>query len=130
MVVGTGSGAGAFLAPGARGVRLGTLTIRKKLLLKGDSSYKVTLDSRVPTADAVRAKGIQIQGASILFNDLGTNLLPPGTVFVIMSNAAAGPISGQFRNLADGSTVTIGSNTFQANYEGGDGNDLALTVVQ
>jgi hypothetical protein len=26
--------------------------------------------------------------------------------------------------------VTIGSNTFQANYEGGDGNDLTLTVVR
>jgi len=23
----------------------------------------------------------------------------------------------------------IGSNTFQANYEGGDGNDLTLTVI-
>ena len=34
-----------------------------------------------------------------------------------------------FSNLPDGSTVTIGSNTFQADYEGGDGNDLTLTVV-
>ena len=25
--------------------------------------------------------------------------------------------------------LTVGSNTFQANYEGGDGNDLTLTVV-
>jgi len=25
--------------------------------------------------------------------------------------------------------ITIGSNKFQANYEGGDGNDLTLTVV-
>ena len=25
--------------------------------------------------------------------------------------------------------VTIGSNAFQASYEGGDGNDLTLTVV-
>ena len=130
VTIGTGAGAGAFLGPGARGVTPGTLTIRKKLTLKADSTYKVTLDSRVSTADGVRAKGIRIQGASILFNDLGTNVLPPGTVFVVMSNAAAGPITGQFSNLSDGSTVTVDSNTFQANYEGGDGNDLTLTVVQ
>jgi len=36
---------------------------------------------------------------------------------------------GTFSNLADGAIVTIGSNTFQANYEGGDGNDLTLTVL-
>ena len=29
----------------------------------------------------------------------------------------------------DGGTITIGSNTFQADYAGGDGNDLTLTVV-
>ena len=34
-----------------------------------------------------------------------------------------------FSNLADGSTFTANGNTFQANYEGGDGNDLTLTVV-
>ena len=39
-------------------------------------------------------------------------------------------IHGNFGNLPDGGTITAGSNTFQANYEGGDGNDLTLTVVQ
>ena len=34
-----------------------------------------------------------------------------------------------FSNLADGGTIVAGSNTFQADYEGGDGNDLTLTVV-
>ena len=38
-------------------------------------------------------------------------------------------IAGTFANLSDGASITIGSNTFQASYEGGDGNDLTLTVV-
>ena len=46
-----------------------------------------------------------------------------------ISNTAATPISGTFANLANGSTFTVGNNTFQASYEGGDGNDLTLTVV-
>ncbi len=39
------------------------------------------------------------------------------------------PIVGTFMNLPDGGTITVGNNTFQADYEGGDGNDLTLTVV-
>jgi hypothetical protein len=31
---------------------------------------------------------------------------------------------------ADGSIVTIGGNHLRASYEGGDGNDLTLTVVR
>lgn len=46
------------------------------------------------------------------------------------SGTAATPISGVFANLADGSTITAGSNTLQVSYEGGDGNDLTLTVVR
>jgi hypothetical protein len=51
-------------------------------------------------------------------------------MFTAISNTSDNPITGTFANLADGETIKIGSNTFQANYEGGDGNDLTLTVVQ
>ena len=47
----------------------------------------------------------------------------------VINNIAATRIKGTFSNLADGSIITIGSNTFQVSYEGGDGNDLTLTVV-
>ena len=47
----------------------------------------------------------------------------------LISNTSATPIVGTFANLPDGSTFTVGTNTFQANYEGSDGNDLTLTVV-
>ena len=99
------------------------------MTLNADSTYRVTFDSDVATADAVKAKGIGIQSAQILFNDLGTAVLPTGTVFTVINNAAATPISGIFANLADGATVRVGNNTFQANYGGGDGNDLTLTVI-
>ena len=60
---------------------------------------------------------------------MGTSTLPIGTVFTIINNTAAGRIAGTFSNLADGAMITVGPNNFQANYEGGDGNDLTLTVV-
>jgi autotransporter-associated beta strand protein len=129
VTVGTGSGAGAFLGPGATGVIPGTLTIRRKLTLMGDATYKVTMNSSTVTADKVSAKGVKIRGAQILLDDRATSVLPTGTVFTVINNTAATPIAGTFANLADGATVVVGSNTFQANYEGGDGNDLTLTVV-
>jgi hypothetical protein len=47
---------------------------------------------------------------------------------MVINNTAATQINGTFSNIPDGGTITVGSNTFQANYEGGDGNDLTLTV--
>ena len=67
--------------------------------------------------------------AQISLTDIGTNVLPPGSVFTIIDNISANPIRGSFSNLADGSTITVGNNTYQADYEGGDGNDLTLTVL-
>ncbi len=63
------------------------------------------------------------------FIDVDTGTLTLGTVLTVINNTATTPIAGTFSNLADGSTITLDSNTFQADYEGGDGNDLTLTVV-
>lgn len=46
-----------------------------------------------------------------------------------ISNTSIGPISGTFSNLPDGAIVNVKGNNLQANYAGGDGNDLTLTVV-
>ena len=130
VTFGTGSGAGAFLAPGKSGVKPGTLTVQAALTMKADATYKVTLDSRSAAADTVSANGISLQSASILFNDVGTSVLPAGTIVTVINNTAPTPISGVFNNLPDGATVTVRSNIFKSNYQGGDGNDLTLTVVQ
>jgi hypothetical protein len=55
--------------------------------------------------------------------------LPPGTVFIVINNTAASPIEGTFNNLPDDGVITVNGNSFQASYDGGDGNDLTLTVV-
>ena len=75
-------------------------------------------------------RGVTIDsGAEILFGPIDSGALPIGTLFTVIDNRAGSQIGGSFRNLADGATITVGNNTFQANYEGGDGNDLTLTVV-
>ena len=57
------------------------------------------------------------------------DVLPTGAVFTVLQNISTNAIAGTFANLPDGSTITVGSNIFQADYEGGNGNNLTLTVV-
>lgn len=50
-------------------------------------------------------------------------------VLTVISNTSATAITGNFAILGDGETFTSNGNTYQVNYEAGDGNDLTLTVV-
>jgi autotransporter-associated beta strand protein len=130
VTIGTGTGVGAFLAPGVASNQTGKLTFRKTLTFKSDSTYTYKLNTNNGRADLVRAKEIRIEsGAQFAFQPRGNHPLTLGTVFTVLNNAAATPISGTFANLPDGSTFTVGRNNYQASYEGGDGNDLTLTVV-
>ena len=129
VMIGTGRRPGGALAPG--GARAaGFLTIQNTLTFAAMARYNWNLNAEIPQADEVAADGLTIDPAA-LFSPVahGSGPLPIGTVFTVIDNTAAVPISGIFSNLPDGGTITIGSNTFQANYEGGDGNDFTLTVI-
>ena len=107
-----------------------TLTIESTLTFKADATYTYKLNTKRAKADKVVANGVSINnGAQFSFNVVANKTLTAGTVFTVISNTAATSIAGTFTNLADGATFTEGRNTFQADYQGGDGNDLTLTVV-
>jgi autotransporter-associated beta strand protein len=128
--IGTGSGPGAFLAPGQGARTAEALTIESTVTFKTDSTYTWKFSTKNATADQVIAKGVTIDnGSQFAFAAVGDKKLAPGTGFTAISNTSANPISGTFSNLPDGGNITIGNNTFQASYEGGDGNDLTLTVL-
>lgn len=128
VTIGDGSAPGAALVPGIHGT--GLLTIRRSLTFKENSRYNWNVEATAIKADEVVAQGITIE-PEVLFATVGRGNvpLPPGTIFTVIRNTAATPISGTFSNLGDGGTITVGGNTFQASYEGGDGNDLILTIV-
>jgi hypothetical protein len=67
-------------------------------------------------------------GAKIKIKGKTQGTLAPTLTITVISNTSANPISGTFSNLADGAIITVGGTNFQS-YEGGDGNDLTLTVV-
>ncbi len=100
------------------------------MTFNSDATYKIQLNSPTAQADKVVANGVTINtGAQFELEDLGNGTLAPGAVFTIISNTRSAPIAGTFSNLADGTTFTSNGNTFKVDYQGGNGNDLTLTVV-
>lgn len=92
----------------------------------------MTLDcANVAVSEKLRGTVAGVQFAAVFQSPetgfrFGT--LPQGPVFRIINNPAATPITGTFANLADGQTFIQSGNTYTANYEGEDGNDLILAV--
>lgn len=123
-------GAGAFLAPAAVVGKQTTFTTQGSLTLNVDGIYTYTAKAkgRKVLSDKVVANGVTIIRATFLFQPRIQGSLQAGTVFSVITNTSAAPISETFVNLPDGAVLTAGGNSFQANYEGGDGNDLTLTV--
>lgn len=80
-------------------------------------------------SDEIIANGVTINGGIFRASGLIRGHLGGQTVLTVISNTSATPIAGTFADLADGAIITIAGTNFQANYEGGDGNDLTLTVV-
>ena len=131
VTIGKGNGAGAILAPDINATTFPTLRIQSALTFKADGTYNCRVSTRKLTNDKVFANGVTIKsGAQIDFTQVGRARLPIGTVFTLIGNSSASPISGTFANLPDASTFRFGRNNYQVSYEGGDGNDLTLTVVR
>jgi fibronectin-binding autotransporter adhesin len=131
VTVGTGNGAGAFLAPAAGTTRHETLRLKRSLTLQADATYTVTFDAKADRVrtDKVVANGVTINNATIAIEGIAQGTLTSGTVITLISNTSANPIDGTFNNLPDGGIVTVNGNNFEASYTGGDGNDFTLTVV-
>ena len=129
--VGTGSGAGAFLAPAVGTNKQATLTVQSGLTFNSDATYTYTFKAKKNKAgtDLVIGNGVTINGASLNLSAQTQGSLKRGLRLTLISNTSADPINGTFANLPDGGIVTLNGNNFQANYRGGDGNDLTLTVV-
>lgn len=121
--------------PGAGGVRTAALHIASNdgdenpfdIALTGDNLLDATFNtsSAIPITTAGYAVPV---GRSL---NLTLGFAPtPGTVLTVVNNTGAALISGAFVGLPQGGIITavFGGQTyaFQANYYGGDGNDLVL----
>lgn len=132
---GTIGGAVTIKSEGALQPSLGSrnqaiLTIQGSLSFKNGALFVSFIKTNKNSADQVIANGITIASEAELELSVGAQRrLNLGSTFILLNNTSAGPIAGMFANLPEGATVVAGKNTYQASYQGGDGNDLTLTVV-
>jgi autotransporter-associated beta strand protein len=128
VTIGTGQVGHGILAPAINAI--GLLTIENTLTFAPRGTYKWNVNTVGIAGDEIAAAGVTIANGALFSAILrGNAALPIGAVFTVIDNTAASAISGTFSNLPDGGTISTGNNKFQASYEGGDGNDLTLTVV-
>ena len=131
VMIGSGNGSTAFLDPQGVTTEVATLTIQGELTISGSGVYNYQVDTTNSSSDEVIANGVTIvSGGRFQLNESSDTQLPLGTVLTAINNTSSLEIRGRFANLPDGAIVSGGSNSYQVNYEGGDGNDLTLTVVQ
>jgi autotransporter-associated beta strand protein len=110
----------------------GLLTIHGDLTFDGDSTLNMDLTGgAVGTQyDQVAASGAITLGNATLNLSLGAFSPTGSEVFTLISNTGAGAVSGEFFDLPQGDSMTLGSQTFYIDYGGGDGNDVVLSTVQ
>ncbi|HEY8965992.1 MAG TPA: autotransporter-associated beta strand repeat-containing protein [Candidatus Methylacidiphilales bacterium] len=131
VTAGGGAGTGlAIIAAGGQGA-IGTFSMAS-LTMSTKSEIAFDINSTTLTSDRLNITGALALGNGVsiwALNDLGSSVLTTGTTFVL-ANAGSG-ITGFFQGYADGSTISIGGNTYQINYGtlSGYANDLTLEVV-
>ena len=127
VIVGTPSGRPGTLE--ANELRGGNFIIQKSLTFNSAATYQVDLNSDAGRYSNVSAEGVTIsEGAFLTVKDIGNSSFGPVNLTIIV-NTSSQPIAGEFANLPEGGSITVGMNTFYASYHGGNGNDFTLTTV-
>jgi hypothetical protein len=72
---------------------------------------------------------VDVTGATLDLSLLNGFSPPLNSEYIIINNDGSDAVTGEFAGLVDGASITQGDITFQINYDGGDGNDVVLTVT-
>ncbi|MCL4204889.1 MAG: autotransporter-associated beta strand repeat-containing protein, partial [Pirellulaceae bacterium] len=125
--------AGGFVTPGTSP---GILTFGNGLALNSNATLTIEINAfaGVPLA-GTHYDQADVLGSVNLNADSDTgailNLVVPlpvlrGSTYTLINNDGSDSVQGTFADLAEGETITIGTNTFVLSYVGGDGNDVVL----
>jgi fibronectin-binding autotransporter adhesin len=125
---------GGLLSPGNSP---GNLTVDGLTTFNAGATFSLELTGGAPGTEydvltAGTGGGVTITGGQIT---LSLGFTPAfGQQFRVIDNLGIGPISGTFANLPNGGIISATFNAvsydFVANYSGGTGNDLVLTVPE
>ena len=116
---------GGTVSPGT-GSPTGTSTFTVGSLDEQQGIYRPMLAG--VASDQLRVTDDANVEGSELDVQVGTPLVV-GQRFTIIDNTSSNPTNGPFKGLFEGSTFFVDGNEFQITYQGGDGNDVVLTVL-
>ena len=107
------------------------VSIAGNLVLTNDDTTPFEINGTNPLTDYDNyvVGGSVSLGAATFTLSRGFNPVP-GNSFTIINKTSPGLIPDTFNGLAEGSTITVGGVPFTISYQGGDGNDVVLTVGQ
>lgn len=131
ILKGTGTvGSATISGKIAPGLSPGCLTTGDLTLFTG-STYDFEVGGKTACSqyDQIVVNGA-VQLAGTLNLTLWNGFKPvAGQKYTIISNDGSDAVSGTFDSLDQGATLTVGSYKFSVSYNGGDGNDVVLTVT-
>lgn len=119
---------GGFLAAGVDASTIGTFTFSSTLATASGATVSLKLNSTSGTFDLIAANGLTLGNATLSLTELGSGTWTGTSTFTLINNTSGSSVSGTFLGLAEGATVTVGSNNFTLSYLGGTGNDITLTA--
>ncbi|HKS23927.1 MAG TPA: Ig-like domain-containing protein [Thermoanaerobaculia bacterium] len=96
--------------------------------LDSSSKFIVTKDQFGPAQTLTVTGSVALGNAQLDFSS-PTYTPPTGTVYTLVSNDGADPVSGTFAGLPEGAVINGSNFTARISYHGGDGNDVTLTIV-
>jgi autotransporter-associated beta strand protein len=126
---------GATVSAGALKAGAGLLIVNGNATFSGNGSTPATLVVTLAGAmrnnqDKLIVNGIVTLNDPELLVGFNNGFAPPvGSNFVIIANDGVDPVMGTFHSKPEGASFVSGGTTFGISYVGGDGNDVALTVV-
>ena len=131
---------GAYLSPGdnspyGNGNGIGGIATADLNLQFGYVYLDIAGNQPGVTHDLLEVTGSVLLGLAPAYSNLTLQLAPAfipalGESFVLIDNDGADAVTGTFRNLPEGATITLnGVYDMQLSYVGGDGNDVAVTTT-
>lgn len=119
---------GAAISPGSGGT---SILITGNLTLASSATLNATINTSTAGSghDQLSIIGaVNLAGSTLSLS--GSRTASPGEQIILISNDGADAVVGTFAGLAEGAPVTWNGATYTVSYQGGSGNDVALTDVQ
>jgi hypothetical protein len=123
--------AGSFTNKGRLTLTPGTVfTVSGNFTQTSTATLIVQFTGTTPTVGKLVTTGtVSLGNSKLTLQPIGSTAPPLDSPFTILDDGSSSGINGIFSGLPEGTTISLGGSHYTISYVGGDGNDVALTLV-